>query len=68
MLLVVLFVLLFLFKVCVISYGIYILVNAVLSAMWSHCLVSFKDIFLGVLLLVLGTININVEKRVEEVV
>ena len=62
-LIVLLVVVLFLAKVLFIAYGVYVLVNAVLSAIWTHGLVSFKDIFIGVLLLILGTININVGEK-----
>jgi len=65
LLLVIFSIILFLAKVVCIAFGVYMLVNAVLSAMWTHGLVSFKDIFIGVLLLILGTINVNIGRREE---
>jgi len=46
--------------------GVWILINAILKAIWTHGLVSLKDIFLGLLLLnIAGGITICAKSKEE---
>ena len=47
--------------------GLWILINAILKAIWTHGLVSLKDIFLGLLLLnIAGGITVYAKSREED--